>query len=448
MSQADSARKRPAVVIVGGGVAGAAAAWLLDGACDVTLLEASARLGGHAQTVSVDFRGSEVPVDLGGQLFGPRSHPRFMRLLEVLGLYDPALPDSGGCITRDMGTTLLDHGGARPRFVSPMFGAGNRRLWPLFAPWNAPGQLAFTALALAGRRFELGGDWAITLEDWLQRVPGLAAGPREHLLLPWLSAMTGCSLDEARALSARAAIAVAVRGLPNRLLAPYSWSTARRGLGSIIDALVAACTTLNVQLDARVVRVDAASAAHTASIHTADGRAFPAEHVIFAAPPYALEPILAASPRGQQLARLMTDFPTFRSRLVIHTDPAYVHPDRRMWSAYNATTFRGQCEGSIWYGAIRDRLPDGSTLDIFKSWASARSREPSDPLFEAEYRHPLQTPAFVAAQARIEALQGQHGLWFAGSWVRDVDLQESALHSAMRVVSGFAPQSANLARLG
>ena len=434
-------------MIVGGGIAGVTAAWLLDGACDVTLLEANSRLGGHAQTVSVDFRGSEWPVDLGGQLFGPRSHPTFMRLLEVLGLYDPAHPDSGGCITRDMGTTLIDHGGERPRFVSPMFGASNRRLWPLFTPWNLGGQLAFAALALAGRRFEEHGDWAITLEDWLRSVPGLGATARERVLLPWLSAMTGCSLDEARGLSACAAIAVAVRGLPDRLLTPYSWSTARHGLGAVVDALVAACTTLTVQLRASVVRVEAASEVHAAIVHTADGRAFPADHVICAAPPRALEPILAASPRGQRLAPLLAEFPTFRSRLVIHTDPAYVHPDRRMWSAYNATTFGGQCEGSIWYGAIRDRLPGGSTLDVFKSWASARAREPADPLYEAEYRHPLQTPAFVAAQARIEALQGQGSLWFAGSWVRDVDLQESALRSALRVASSVAPESANLARL-
>jgi NADPH-dependent 2,4-dienoyl-CoA reductase/sulfur reductase-like enzyme len=47
------------VAIVGGGVSGLSAAWLLAKTCDVTLYEAEPRLGGHSDTFDWDG----APVD-------------------------------------------------------------------------------------------------------------------------------------------------------------------------------------------------------------------------------------------------------------------------------------------------------------------------------------------------------------------------------------------------
>jgi uncharacterized protein len=149
----------------------------------------------------------------------------------------------------------------------------------------------------------------------------------------------------------------------------------------------------------------------------------------------------------EPLLEVLASFETFRTRMVIHRDPVYVPADRRYWSSYNATTHDGTCEGSVWYGAIRDRLPDGHTVDLFKSWATARAREPREPLAEAEFRHALITPRYLISQARLAALQGVLGPWFAGSYTRDVDLQETALLSAVEVVRRLAPGAPNLGRL-
>jgi predicted NAD/FAD-binding protein len=188
---------------VGGGLAGVSLAYLLDGVCDVVLLEAQPRLGGHAHTVEIEHGAKRFCVDLGAQLFSPRLQPRFVELLTTLGIYDPAAPDSGGTITRDMGITLGDYGAPRPRFVSPMFW---QRTWPLRAPWNLPASLGFFAFALHARKFERDGDWSVVLDEFLRGVPGLSAEQRERVLLPWLAAMTGCSITDARGPPSRPAI--------------------------------------------------------------------------------------------------------------------------------------------------------------------------------------------------------------------------------------------------
>ena len=46
----DAAGEPPRIAIIGGGIAGLAAAWALMGKARLTLFEAEPRLGGHART--------------------------------------------------------------------------------------------------------------------------------------------------------------------------------------------------------------------------------------------------------------------------------------------------------------------------------------------------------------------------------------------------------------
>jgi predicted NAD/FAD-binding protein len=430
---------RPRVAVIGGGTAGVSLAWLLDGACDVVLLEAQGRLGGHAHTEQVEHRGQPFYADLGAQFVSPQLEPAFMRFLQVLGIYDPKAPDSGATITREMGITVSDYGVARPRFVSPMFWS---RTWPLVAPWNLPGSHAFFAYVRAVRRFEQEGDWSITLDEWLRSVPGLAAEPRERVVLPWITAQTGCSIDAARTLSARAALAPAARTLTEGMFGAYLVTNAVVGLGGVVEQIAARCTTLTVHRNAAAIAL--VRTAKGPCVITADGRREQVDHVVLAAPPHALTPLFSDD---SSMRRWLERFTWFSSRLAIHDQPTFMPADRRAWSAYNALTMDGYCEASVWYGAIRDRMADGSTVDLFKSWVSARAHEPQGLLASAEYKHPLHTPDFVRAQNEVDARQGRDDVWFAGSWTRDIDLQETALLSAVWVAERLAPDAANLSRL-
>jgi predicted NAD/FAD-binding protein len=177
---------------------------------------------------------------------------------------------------------------------------------------------------------------------------------------------------------------------------------------------------------------------------TADGPGEPVDHVVLAAPPHALASIVG---NDSDMQAPLQRFSWFRTRMVIHDQPTYMPEDRRMWSAYNPSITGGHCEASVWYGALNRTLPDGSAMNLWKSWASARAIEPGGLLHAAEYKHPLHTPDYVRAQAEIAARQGRRNVWFAGSWTQDIDLQETALRSAMALAQRLAPRAQNLARL-
>ena len=74
------------IAVVGSGISGLSAAWLLSRRHQVTLFEAENRLGGHTHTVDVTLDGQTFPVDTGFLVFNHRTYPELTRLFDTLGV--------------------------------------------------------------------------------------------------------------------------------------------------------------------------------------------------------------------------------------------------------------------------------------------------------------------------------------------------------------------------
>ena len=234
---------RPRVGIVGGGLAGVSCAWLLDGVADSVLFESRVTLGGHAQSIAVTVGDQEIQVDVGAQFFAAETHPTYTKLLGILGLESAEHPDEDETIAADMSITVTENLGEPPRFMSP----SKSRLWPALAPWNRAALGPFLVFALAARWFSRNGDWSVSLEDWLNGLP-VPPEQREGLLLPLVAALTGCSIEQARALSARSALFFIAKALPRNLLDPIRYNNSLLGLEGNVEYLAAQCHDLTTHL--------------------------------------------------------------------------------------------------------------------------------------------------------------------------------------------------------
>jgi predicted NAD/FAD-binding protein len=432
---------RPRVGVIGGGIAGVSCAWLLDGVADVVLFEGRPTLGGHAHTVMVEAGGEVTAVDVGAQFFAPGPHPTYVKLLSHLGLFDPAHPENDATVEADMTITVAGAGEDLPRFVSP----SRQRPGPIFAPWNRAALAAFLVFTRAAARLSEDGDWSVPLGEWLGHLP-LRAEARERVLVPLLAAMTGCSIEQALTQSARAAVLFVAKALPERLLDPVRYGNSVLGLQGNVERLADACHGLTVHLGAAVTAVRPRPAGGFRIEH-ASGAPVDVDVLVFATPPFAAAPLLAAVPEQAGAAALLTQFEYFTAEVAIHRDPVYMPARRRHWSSFNVLADGAFAEGSVWYGALRPAPPGRSRLRLFKSWATARSVGPAEEVMRRSFRHPLVTPAFLGLQDQLAAQQGLAGVYFAGSYTRDVDSQETALVSAMNVVRALAPTAPNLLAL-
>lgn len=74
------------IAIVGAGVSGLTSAYVLSSHHDVTLFEREETLGGHAHTVDAPGGDSTYPVDTGFLVYNDATYPKFIALLERLGV--------------------------------------------------------------------------------------------------------------------------------------------------------------------------------------------------------------------------------------------------------------------------------------------------------------------------------------------------------------------------
>lgn len=419
----------PRVGIVGGGMAGVATAWLLDGACDVTLFEAAPSLGGNARSVPVTQGGHTWAVDLGAQYFHPQAYPAYTALLGQLGLWPGGAHSFAATITVDAA------GETWPRFVSPLLPG---RAWPLLAPWNRTGLAGFQRLfSAAARREAAGASYNLALGDWLTRL-GLDAAVVQQMLLPWAASLYSGDVAQAATLSARSAMSFAALVLPDSPTEPVLYHVLKDGMDEPLRRMQASTHTVNFRIGSAVAAVQRL-ADGTLRVQAADGSTVVVDQLVFAASGEPTLALLAGLPEAAAQRATLARLPFHDARLVLHTDAAYARADPALRSFLNCRVEGGRCEASMDLSRVLAPGPAGQVPTLWKSWVTGRSALPTQVLHEVHYRHFLPTPAALRAQAALAQLQGRDGLWIAGGYTRAFDAQETALQSALDVAAGLLP---------
>jgi predicted NAD/FAD-binding protein len=424
---------KPRVAVIGGGAGGISTAYFLDPVCSVDLFESRSKTGGHADSRTIEYQGQSLTVDLGAQFFHPATHPLYVTMLEESGVYDPDHPDSDLTIEATGSVSIFPVGGGAPTFESTN---------PFANFFNAIDFALFTQLAR--QAVLLGMPWEVRLDTWLEILP-LRREFKDSVLYPWISSLIGATRAGAVRSSARSILQTFALAFPANLLEGGKTFNSMIGLGGNLQRLLDRSPGTRVFLNSPIQSISFDDSGWT--LGTPSGSAGPYAAVVMNAPPHTGRGLVRGLPWAQDVASLLDAYEYFDARLLIHTDAAYVHQDRANWAAYNAGVDGLECEGSVWLGAIDPKLPNGQTVDVFKSWAERRRADPSNILLERRFRHPLITQNSILAARALRRYQGRNGLYFSGQYTTGMDLQESALYSAMQVAKALAPSSPTLASL-
>lgn len=427
---------RRVVGIVGGGMAGIALAWLIDGECDVVLLESKTSLGGNAETVQVQPPGvPPVMVDVGAQYFHPNLYRLYVRLLTELKLYPTALSESHsfpGSISLSADSELF------PRFVSPVFWD---RLWPIFAPWNWEGLNAFNVgFNAAKARQDQNADWGLTLEAWLQTL-SLPQKQWEGMLLPWSASLFTGKIDQARALSARAAMIFAAAAVPANPLDPVVNYVVNRGMAEPLRRMIQQMRTVEILTSARVDQITRVPQ-NGFLLRCADGRSRRVDDLVLACSGPASMHLLNDLPENRQQRMALSGIEFDNARIALHTDPIYAPADPNHRSFLNCQIHKSYCEASMWLARVLTPPAGMQEVPIWKSWVTYRDKQPANVLHESNFRHMVPTVATLRAQNRLREQQGLEGVWVIGGYTFPYDSQETALASAIRTSVGLKLVSA------
>jgi predicted NAD/FAD-binding protein len=429
----------PRVAIVGAGAAGITTAWLLDGKYDVVLIEKAEQVGGNVITVPVDVGGEEVFIDIGAQYFHPGPYPVYTQLLTHLGLYLPDDLDHTEHHGAPSSITIFARDEETPRFVSPVL---PDRAWPLSEPWNTDGLSAFqtvTAAAVAAHAEDASFDE--TLENWLIRI-GLPDKQRTDLMVPWVASLFSGKNDEGAAYSARASMVFLARAAPKNPLDVLYYNTLRRGMVSALDILLAQTTTVSVKTAAAVSGLQriadgtvggGAEGAGGWKVSTDDGQTGDFAHVVLAAPGYASAALIDGIDAVAAQHAACAGIAFHETDLVLHRDDLFVPSNDKYRSFLNVEHDGAYGEATMRMATALAPTPSGKPVNVWKSWARNRYTDPKDEVARVKFKHMLPTPAAIAAQDKLRALQGDEALYFAGGWTQHYDSQETAVTAARLV---------------
>lgn len=411
------------IAIIGGGISGLSAAWLLARHHHITLYEASPRLGGHARTVMAGRRGN-VAVDTGFIVFNYVNYPHLTSLFRDLDVPVQRSNMSFG--------VSLDNGRVEYalRSLDTLFAQRSNLLRPGVHRMIRD-ILRFNARAEAMAQERAG----LTIDRLIAEL-GLGSGFRDHYLYPICGAIWSTPARQIGGFPAETLL----RFLSNHALmsrsGQHQWWTVTGGsvayVERLVERLVASGVTLRKATPVRAVtRSDAAVTLH------ADGARESFDHVILAC--HADQALALLTDPSPDEAAALGAVRFQDNRAVLHADPAVMPRHRRCWSAwiYRADTLRSERAVGVtyWMNHLQS-LPEDDPL--FVTLNPGASIDPRRIYDETTFRHPVFDQAAIAAQSRLRGMQGMRQTWFAGAWLRH-GFHEDGFASAARIARQLLP---------
>lgn len=414
----------PRIAVIGTGIAGMASAWLLSRRCEVTLYEADARAGGHSNTVMVDDPGGPCAVDTGFIVHNRLNYPQLSALFQTLGVATQP-GEMSFAVSLDAGR--LEYSGTS---LNGLFGQRSNLLRPAFHRML----IDIVRFNRAGKRLaRQGGDAAESLGAFLDR-HRFGSAMRDQYLLPMAAAIWSCpptAMLDFPALSL--ARFYENHGLLNLNDRPQ-WRTVSGGSTQYVRAIIAPLAD-RLRLATPVTQVVAGNG--TLRVLDARGGEECFDQVVIATHADQARRLL---PDGDLRARLLGAFRYQDNHAVLHTDRALMPRRRRVWSAWNyLATGGGQAAQQA-----SQQVSVSYWMNLLQCLRCAREYFVSlNPLYEPradtvvarfDYSHPVFDAAAMAAQKRLPEVNGQDGVWLAGSYFGH-GFHEDALCSAVEVAT-------------
>lgn len=411
------------IAVVGAGISGMSAAWLLSQAHEVTLFEAASRLGGHSHTVEAPSPRGPIPVDTGFIVYNPVNYPNLVALFDHLGV--PTKPSNMGF------AVSLD--GGRVEY-------GGDNLATLFSQWRNLVSPRFWSMLLDLVRFyreapahadRLETDLT-TLGEFLDSQGYGAAFQQDHIL-PQAAAIWSTSARDIRDYPAAAFIRFCENHGLLKITDRPVWRTVDGGSRAYVARLTAAYAD-RVRLRACVESVKRTS--DGVVIRDGRGAVETFDQVVIAAhADHGLD--LLEAPLPAERAALGC-FGYSRNLAVLHSDESLMPRKRGLWSAWNymgVTTSGGDRRLCVTYWMNRlQGLPADTPL--FVTLNPLHPPDPDKVIQSESYEHPRFDAAAIGAQKRLWSLQGQGGVWWCGAYFGS-GFHEDGLQSGLAVAEAI-----------
>ncbi len=405
------------IAIIGSGISGLGAAYLLHKKYDITLYEKNAYLGGHSRTLDIPVKDKIIPVDTGFIVFNYRNYPYLTALFEHLNVPIAKSDMSFGVSIQN---NYLEYG---TQFISNMFAQKRNILRPAFLKmiWDV---LRFnrhshqycdmdTSISLGQCLDELYmGEWF--KQYYLLAMGGAIWSTSPHKMLDF-PAKTFIQFFKNHGL-------LTVNDQPQ-------WYTVKGGSKEYVQR-IASHFKEHIKLNCGVKKV--IREAHQITLIDEHGEQQAYDQVIFACHSDQVLHLLHNPTHDEQHIIGQIDYQP--NTIIVHSDINFMPKRRKAWSSWvylseEKEHHHNSVSLSYWMNNLQPLNTDTPIIVTLNP-----HKKPDADLIYDEYtfEHPVFDEAAIMAQDQLDHIQGKDRLWFCGAW-QGYGFHEDGLSSAVQV---------------
>jgi predicted NAD/FAD-binding protein len=422
---------RDKIAVIGAGISGLACAYqLAQSGHDVTLLEAGSYFGGHSHTVDVTREGLTYGVDTGFLVFNHRTYPNLVALFESLQVETVATDMSfsvKAAVDGIFGQGQIEWAGSN---LNAVFAQRRNLFNPRFLTMLRD-ILRFnreaTALA-SGASADIG----MSLGTYLD-LHRYSEQFRAWYLLP----MAGCIWSCPTAQMLDFPLSTFVRFCHNHGLLQVNdrpqWYTVKGGSRNYVQKMLAVIPARQCNVTVRSISRHTIGGVRKVMVQSKNGTSL-YDHVVLAChSDQSLQLLTDATPTERTLLGAITYQP---NRAVLHTDASCLPSKRSTWSAWNYES-RNHHEAQVCVHYLINKLqPLPFKSPVIVSLNPLHEPTAHQVIDAFDYSHPVFDGPAIAAQQRLDEIQGRDRVWFAGAWT-GYGFHEDGLKSGLAVATAI-----------
>jgi predicted NAD/FAD-binding protein len=402
------------VGIVGSGIAGMSAAWLLSQNHDVTVFEKDDRIGGHTNTVDINGLG----IDTGFIVYNVKNYPNLIALFKHLGVETHSTDMSFG-VSIDQGDFEYSGGNLKGLFAqkSNFFRLRFWRMVKDILRFYREAPLVINVQRTAN----------VTLGEYLLQNRYSLEFQNDHLL-PMGAAIWSTPVDAMLEYPLRAFIQFCDNHGLLQISDRPEWRTVKGGSHEYVNKLIKPFQN-KILTNHSVAQVW--SDDNGAFIQDRDGNVSEFDHVVMACHADQSLRLLKLPTLLEQ--DLLSSFNYQDNKAVLHTDSNLMPKNKGAWSSWNYLSEKNGTQNDVCVTYWMNRLQNLNTeIDYFVTLNPKRMPNNGSILRSFIYQHPIFNTKSMSAQETLWNLQGIKRLWFCGSYFGS-GFHEDGLQSGLAV---------------
>lgn len=408
------------IAVIGSGISGMSAAWLLSTSYQVDLYEKDDYIGGHSNTVEITHHGKKIAVDTGFIVFNHQTYPNLTAFFDLLGV---KTIESEMSFSASINDGFLEYSG---KSLSTIFAQKKNLINPTFL-------LMLRDILKFNKNASqiLESDENPTLGEFLDSLK-IGEYCSNYYLLAMAAAIWSCPLETMKKYPAKSF----VRFFHNHGLLTVSdqpiWRTVQGGSREYIKLL---CDKFkkNIFINSKIYQL---RKSENGKIEV-NGKIY--DKVVIATHSDQAASMLDDFPKAQEI---ISKISYQKNLAVLHCDRNLMPKRKKVWSSWNYLNNhndkqnQGHQQGvclTYWMNLLQQL---DNEHPVFVTLNPNKEINPKTIFTQIEYDHPVFDFGALEAQKQIESIQGNDNLYFCGAYL-GYGFHEDGLNSALKVAEYF-----------